>query len=200
MAKNVKVFPGFLIDPVSRTITPVQYQDRLEKYYHLLDCSMIEHVRIDQGGGDFLVADEEGLLHDPKHFFIIGSYPQPIAGKALLVGGMNRKGRVPLLTLEWLKQHVRWIPITGPEINVIRRPRVVVFEVSPNANPAEALKTTPPKIVNFGVCRFAIFTPEHYRDDGTCMCDDAEHREMMIKLWGYSASDFQGIPLREKGK
>jgi hypothetical protein len=32
-------------------------------------------------------------------------------------------------------------------------------------------------------CRFAILLPSHYRDDGTCRCNDAEHREM--KEWGY---------------
>lgn len=47
-------------------------------------------------------------------------------------------------------------------------------------------------------CRFYILMPEHYRDDGTCKCDDAAHRAMMIREWEYSPSDFDGIPLREK--
>lgn len=44
-------------------------------------------------------------------------------------------------------------------------------------------------------CKFAIMVPEHYREDGTCMCDDLEHRKMMIKEWGYKSSQFRGIPL-----
>jgi hypothetical protein len=47
-------------------------------------------------------------------------------------------------------------------------------------------------------CRFCIFMPEHYRDDGSCKCDDAEHREFMIREWEYKRKDFKGIPLRRK--
>lgn len=32
-------------------------------------------------------------------------------------------------------------------------------------------------------CPFRIFTPEHYREDGTCRCDDETHDEMLD--WGY---------------
>lgn len=45
-------------------------------------------------------------------------------------------------------------------------------------------------------CPFAILVPEHYREDGTCRCDDAAHRETMIKQWGYKAKDFAEVPLR----
>lgn len=45
-------------------------------------------------------------------------------------------------------------------------------------------------------CPFAIMVPEHYRDDGTCKCDDPTHRAMMIKEWGYKSSQFKNIPLR----
>ena len=45
-------------------------------------------------------------------------------------------------------------------------------------------------------CRFSIIVPEHYRDDGSCKCNDAEHRKMMIRDWEYSRKDFRGIPLK----
>jgi len=51
---------------------------------------------------------------------------------------------------------------------------------------------------DIGKCRFCIFAPEHYREDGTCKCDDLEHRKHMIKNWGYSPKDFKGIPLRKE--
>ena len=47
-------------------------------------------------------------------------------------------------------------------------------------------------------CRFCIIAPEHYREDGSCKCDDPDHRKMMIKEWEYTAKDFKGIPLRKK--
>ncbi len=46
-------------------------------------------------------------------------------------------------------------------------------------------------------CPHAIMVQEHYRDDGSCKCDDAEHRAMMIKDWEYSEQDFAGIALRK---
>ena len=32
-------------------------------------------------------------------------------------------------------------------------------------------------------CAYAILLPSHYRDDGTCRCNDPTHTEM--KSWGY---------------
>lgn len=51
---------------------------------------------------------------------------------------------------------------------------------------------------DIGKCPFYIFMPEHYREDGTCKCNDAEHRKMMIKEWGYTKRDFKNIPLAEE--
>lgn len=40
-------------------------------------------------------------------------------------------------------------------------------------------------------CPFAIMVPEHYRDDGSCLCDDPTHRQLiMIDQWGYTTEDF----------
>jgi hypothetical protein len=35
-----------------------------------------------------------------------------------------------------------------------------------------------------GKCPYVIFVAEHYRDDGSCRCDDPNHHEM--KEWGYT--------------
>jgi len=32
--------------------------------------------------------------------------------------------------------------------------------------------------------------PEHYRDDGSCKCDDPEEQAMMIREWGYHKHHF----------
>ena len=47
-------------------------------------------------------------------------------------------------------------------------------------------------------CPFYILAAEHYREDGSCMCGDPNHRKMMIKNWGYKKTSFKNIPLREK--
>ncbi len=48
-------------------------------------------------------------------------------------------------------------------------------------------------------CPQVIFSPSHYRPDGSCKCDDAEERAMMIREWDYEPSDFKG-PTREEAK
>jgi hypothetical protein len=45
-------------------------------------------------------------------------------------------------------------------------------------------------------CPHVILMPEHYREDGSCKCDDAVERARMIKEWGYKKKDFTAIPLR----
>lgn len=49
-------------------------------------------------------------------------------------------------------------------------------------------------------CPFSILpvVVEHWRPDGTCRCDDAEHRVFMIKKWKYRTKQFENIPLREQ--
>jgi hypothetical protein len=47
----------------------------------------------------------------------------------------------------------------------------------------------------FRNCPFFIMMPEHYREDGSCKCSNAEHRAMMIKEWEYKKRDFKNIPL-----
>jgi hypothetical protein len=45
-------------------------------------------------------------------------------------------------------------------------------------------------------CPHCIFVASHYRDDGSCKCDDATERAMMIAEWGYTPESFIGVPLR----
>lgn len=47
-------------------------------------------------------------------------------------------------------------------------------------------------------CPHVIMLPSHYREDGTCKCDDPEERKMMIAEWDYTEDDFKGIPLRKE--
>ena len=40
-------------------------------------------------------------------------------------------------------------------------------------------------------CPQCIMLFSHYREDGTCKCDDKVEQAMMIKKWGYKKSDFK---------
>lgn len=43
---------------------------------------------------------------------------------------------------------------------------------------------------DIGNCPQVILLAEHYREDGSCKCDNADEREMMIREWGYTEDDF----------
>jgi len=47
-------------------------------------------------------------------------------------------------------------------------------------------------------CPFCIIDMKHYRPDGSCKCDDPEHRSFMIENWEYKEEDFKNIPLRKQ--
>jgi hypothetical protein len=51
--------------------------------------------------------------------------------------------------------------------------------------------TKPVKTINPHRCPFFIFMPQHYRDDGSCMCNDANERKRMIAEWEYTEEDFK---------
>lgn len=42
-------------------------------------------------------------------------------------------------------------------------------------------------------CPHCIMVPEHYREDGTCKCDDPVEQAKMVKEWGYKKSDFKTL-------
>ena len=44
-------------------------------------------------------------------------------------------------------------------------------------------------------CKFTILIPSHYREDGSCKCNDPAEQEKMIKEWGYNEEDFKDIIL-----
>lgn len=48
----------------------------------------------------------------------------------------------------------------------------------------------------FANCPFFIMSPEHYREDGTCKCNDPEHRKMMMKEWGYTKKSFKEVGIK----
>jgi len=53
------------------------------------------------------------------------------------------------------------------------------------------VKTRSIKQSDMQKCPHFIMVAEHYRDDGTCKCNDPEEQAMMIREWGYSAEDFK---------
>ena len=44
-------------------------------------------------------------------------------------------------------------------------------------------------------CPFTIFDSIHYREDGSCLCNDATHRKTVMRKWGYTKRDFKRVGL-----
>lgn len=78
---------ALLIDPVAKQVAEVVVENNLQAFYHLLQCSVIE-AAYPRGlaGTDHLYVDEEGLFKPRQRFFHIRGYPQPLAGRALMLG------------------------------------------------------------------------------------------------------------------
>lgn len=68
-----------------------------------------------------------------------------------------------------------------------------------NYDPANDAEVQYPKQSDMLKCPFAIMVPEHYRPDGSCKCNDPEHRAMMIQDWEYTEADFIGAGIQLDG-
>ena len=77
-----------LIDPFKRDITDVEYDgETLEALHKLIDCTTITAVSLtfdDQVVSLFL--DDEGLFVPDQKFWSIFQYPEPLAGRAVILG------------------------------------------------------------------------------------------------------------------
>jgi hypothetical protein len=110
--RNVR---AILIDPVAHTIGLVNHDaSNYRNIYALLsdppnglnvDC--FTAVNVD--GRNTLWVDDEGLLKDPRYFFLWRGYAQPLAGRGLITG-VNREGETVATTLKvsWVEARVTY--------------------------------------------------------------------------------------------
>lgn len=100
---------AFLIDPFTRTIETVEHDGSLDSIYELTGCSCFTVAEFDEEGNGAYV-DDEGLLKPNQEFFFMSGYPQPLAGRGLVLG-CNEDGETiePTLTLNDLKERVKFL-------------------------------------------------------------------------------------------
>jgi len=82
---------ALLIDPIARTITEVEHEDKYTDIYRLIEAQPFDVMNI--GDGESLFFDDEGLLKEPPpiDYFRFGDDGHPISGKALVLG-VNDEG------------------------------------------------------------------------------------------------------------
>lgn len=120
---------GFLVKPATRTIERVEIEDgrvdphaSLKDMYAALECKLVDVVRLDDGVTVFV--DDEGLIHNPRHFCRIASFPAPLAGNLLFLGDPDDEGYTTSCpwTIDQIGQRVHvcspydagpvWFPVT----------------------------------------------------------------------------------------
>jgi hypothetical protein len=79
---------AILIDPFTETIEVVDYSGDWQDISTLLECSLF--TTIDLGDSDTLYVDDEGLYVEDQRFFNLEGYPQPLAGRGLVLGYTTR--------------------------------------------------------------------------------------------------------------
>lgn len=109
-AMTHRAFKTLLIDPFTQTITEVEYRGEYTQIYELIDAECFDVARINRNG-DALFVDDEGLHREGQAFFMHKDYPQPLAGKALLLGCNLEDGETvaPTETLEELTANVSFV-------------------------------------------------------------------------------------------
>jgi hypothetical protein len=101
---------AYLIDPYEHSITGVDYSGDYKDIYKLIDCQTFDCVGF-RGFDDTIYVDDEGLYKDNLEFFMIKGYPQPLCGKALVLGyDVDGNSIDPKVSLTKLKGMVTFIP------------------------------------------------------------------------------------------
>lgn len=105
---------AILIDPFTRDITEVEYTGDIGCIYEHIQANCFDAARFDNKG-DAVYVDDEGLLKEPTHFFQIAGYPQPLAGRGLVLG-VDREGESvsPTVSLDWVRANTTFMVKAGP--------------------------------------------------------------------------------------
>lgn len=101
---------AILIDPFNVSVTEVEHNGDYKHIYTLLShpehpvtCFTVVGIEND----DAIYVDDEGLFKEPKHFFIWNTYPQPLAGRGLILGtNADGDSKSPVITVDQVKERV----------------------------------------------------------------------------------------------
>ena len=88
----MKNITGYLIDPYTNSVKRVEVKGDYKAIYPFIDCQTFDIARV-ENNGDGIYVDDEGLLTltPETRFFTYDGYPNPLAGKGLMLG-CNRAG------------------------------------------------------------------------------------------------------------
>ena len=97
---------AYLIDPKNKEVTEVDYSGD----FSLIDAPLVNSVRFTKTCRDYVYIDDEGLFRPDQSFFMIGEYPTPLPGKALVLGcDVDGETISPQTDIQKLK--IRWVSL-----------------------------------------------------------------------------------------
>ena len=103
MEKNIR---GIQIDAEKRTVKEVRVIGDYKAIYPFINCDCFTVVGISDTEGIYV--DDEGLLKEPKHFFMYQGYPEPLAGNGLILGTNDEGDSVDTqLTVEFVRKQIK---------------------------------------------------------------------------------------------
>ena len=78
---------ALLINPFDQTVEEIEYSGNYRDIYKIIDCDIFTiaspNTVCDRRLDVFI--DDEGLFKEDQAFFMIAGYPQPLAGRGLLL-------------------------------------------------------------------------------------------------------------------
>lgn len=103
-----KTIRGILIDAEHCTVREVEFENTLESYYRLLNCTCVTAPSYD--GKHDVIIDDEGLLNGKSNFFEL-SRQEVYAGNGLIVGVDPSQGdwRSHSLSVESIRSQVCFV-------------------------------------------------------------------------------------------
>lgn len=99
---------AILIDPFTQTIEEVEYSGDYKDIYALIQCELFSTVYCLE---DTLFVDDEGLYVKDQRYFKVAGYPQPLAGRGLLLGTNEEGDSVDAKAkLSVIEKVIEWCP------------------------------------------------------------------------------------------
>ena len=116
---------AILIDPFACEVREVDLTGEFEQLYKLLSHETMKvdtftTVNLGNPGNDAIFVDDEGLLKPCERFFMWNGYPQPLAGKGLILGADDEGETIsPYITVAEVRHSVTFIEVVAGVLSAI---------------------------------------------------------------------------------
>lgn len=101
---------AYLIDPHKWQVTPVDYSGDWQDISKLIEADRFDVVTTPEGMSVYV--DDDGLFQPDQAFFVWERIPQPLAGKALVLGPVDAEGETQACPLTL--HQMNYFAIFGP--------------------------------------------------------------------------------------